>query len=103
MKTKEELKALKEEGKILNKKFRALSDDELTEVTGGQFDPDGGPGGYNLEDYLGGYNFGPCSERGCYTVSNVCLCPLCGKLRSDGVVYSCQDGPQRGLYPVPCN
>ena len=90
MKTKEELNEL-------NKKFHALSDDELTEVTGGQFDPDGGPGGYNLD----GYNSGPCSERGYYTVSNACLYPLCGKLRDDGTVCSCQDGPQRGLTPSP--
>ena len=103
MKTKEELNALKEEAEALHKKFHALSDDELTEVTGGQFDPDGGLGGYNSDGYMGGYNFGPCSERSCYTVSNACLYPLCSKLRSDGVVYSCQDGPQRGLYPVPWN
>ena len=75
---------------------RAVSDDELTEVTGGQFDPDGGQGGY-----MSGYNFGPCSERGYYTVSNACLCPLCSKLRDDGTVCSCQDGPQRGLTPSP--
>ena len=80
---------------------RAVSDEELEKVTGGQFDPDGGQGGYNSDGYMGGYNFGPCSERGYYTVSNACLYPLCGKLRDDGTVCSCQDGPQRGLTPSP--
>ena len=75
---------------------RAVSDEELEKVTGGQYDPDGDQGGY-----MGGYNFGPCSERGYYTVSNACLYPLCGKLRDDGTVCSCQDGPQRGLTPSP--
>ena len=84
-------------------KKNVLSDDELENVTGGQFDPDGGQGGYNSDGYMGGYNSGPCSERGCLMISNSCLNPLCSKLRNDGVVYSCQDGPQRGLIPVPCN
>ena len=35
MKTKEELNALKEEVKTLNKKLRELTDEELSQVTGG--------------------------------------------------------------------
>ena len=35
MKTKEELNALKEEAETLNKKLRALSEEELAQVTGG--------------------------------------------------------------------
>ena len=35
MKTKEELNALKEEVKALNRKLHELTDEELTEVTGG--------------------------------------------------------------------
>ena len=35
MKTKEELSALKEEAKALNEKLSALTDEELTQVTGG--------------------------------------------------------------------
>ena len=35
MKTKEELSALKEEVETLNNKLRALTDDELAQVTGG--------------------------------------------------------------------
>ncbi len=35
MKTKEELNELKEEVETLNRKLYALSDDELTQVTGG--------------------------------------------------------------------
>lgn len=35
MKTKEELKALKEEVEILNEKLAELSDEELKQVTGG--------------------------------------------------------------------
>ena len=40
MKTKEELNALKEEVKTLNEKFRELTEDELTQVTGGVISPD---------------------------------------------------------------
>ena len=36
MKTKEELNALKEEVKALNKKLAELTEEELAEVTGGQ-------------------------------------------------------------------
>ena len=39
MKTKEELNALKEEVEALNTKFAALSDEELTQVSGGQSEP----------------------------------------------------------------
>ena len=40
MKTKEELNALKEEVKNLNRKLKELSEDELIQVTGGVgFDP----------------------------------------------------------------
>lgn len=35
MKTQEELNALKEEIKVLNKKFAELTDEELAQVTGG--------------------------------------------------------------------
>ena len=79
-----------------------LTDDEMEKVSGGQFDPGGGQGGYDSDDFTGGYNSGPCSERGYYMVSNACLNPLCSKLRDNGVVCSCQDGPQRGITPSPC-
>ena len=39
MKTKEELNALKEEVKALNKKLRELTDEELAQVTGGEYLP----------------------------------------------------------------
>ena len=39
MKTKEELNALKKEVEILNKKLAELTDDELTQVTGGNWWP----------------------------------------------------------------
>ena len=39
MKTKEELNELKEEVEALHKKFHALSDDELENVTGGKKAP----------------------------------------------------------------
>ena len=38
MKTKEELKALKEEVETLNKKLAQLSEEELTQVTGGNIE-----------------------------------------------------------------
>lgn len=87
--------------KINAKEYKAveLSDKELAQVSGGKFIQ----GNYDTDDYMSGYNFGPCSERDCLMISNSCLNPLCSKLRNDGVVYSCQDGPQRGLIPVPCN
>ena len=37
MKTKEELNALKEEVEALNKKLHELSDEELAQVSGGQY------------------------------------------------------------------
>ena len=37
MKTKEELNALKEEVETLNKKLRELTEEELAQVTGGQY------------------------------------------------------------------
>ena len=37
MKTKEELNALKEEVKTLNKKLNELNDEELAQVTGGDW------------------------------------------------------------------
>ena len=37
MKTKEELSALKEEVETLNKKLHELTDEELEQVTGGQY------------------------------------------------------------------
>ena len=37
MKTKEELNALKEEIEILNKKLHELNDEELAQVTGGDW------------------------------------------------------------------
>ena len=40
MKTKEELNALKEEVEALNKKLAELTDDELTQVVGGNWWPD---------------------------------------------------------------
>ena len=46
MKTKEELSALKEEVKTLNKKLAELSEDELKQVTGGAY-----PSPKVVEDY----------------------------------------------------
>ena len=40
MKTADELNALKEEVKVLNKKLAELSEDELAQVAGGSFDSD---------------------------------------------------------------
>ena len=40
MKTKEELNAMKKEVKTLNEKFRELTEDELTQVTGGVISQD---------------------------------------------------------------
>ena len=39
MKTKEELDTLKEEVETLNKKLRELTEEELAQVTGGQYYP----------------------------------------------------------------
>ena len=47
MKTKEELNALKEEVEALNKKLHELTDDELAQVTGGQY-----PSGTTYGDFL---------------------------------------------------
>ena len=41
MKTKEELNALKEEVETLNKKLAELTEEELNQVTGGDYSPDG--------------------------------------------------------------
>ena len=40
MKTKEELKELKEEVETLNRKLHELSEDELAQVTGGTAEPE---------------------------------------------------------------
>lgn len=48
MKTKEELHTLKEEFESLNRKLAELTDNELTQVTGGNWWPDYyGDGAYN--------------------------------------------------------
>ena len=43
MKTKDELNALKEEIKDLNKKLAELTEEELTQVSGGALEPPVGP------------------------------------------------------------
>lgn len=43
MKTKEEINALKEEIKDLNKKLAELTEEELTQVSGGALEPPVGP------------------------------------------------------------
>ena len=50
MKTKEELKALKEEVETLNKKLAELSEEELSQVSGGVL-PDGGKIVFGLSSF----------------------------------------------------
>ena len=54
MKTKEELNAIKEEVKEVNKKLAELTEDELISITGGLIvrNPDGSPYGVNPEELL---------------------------------------------------
>ena len=50
MKTKEELKALKEEAETLNKKLHELTEEELAQVSGGVL-PDGGKIVFGLSSF----------------------------------------------------
>ena len=54
MKTKEELNALKEEVEALNKKLHELTDEELEQVSGGEFEPHAHTEHPDIQRYLSG-------------------------------------------------
>ena len=65
MKTKEELNALKEEVETLNKKLAELTEEELNQVTGGDY-----PNWYNKDFIIGPWD--PASYQPAQTITTRC-------------------------------
>ena len=71
MKTKEELNALKEEAEAVSKKLSELTNEELSQVTGGRVLGDEPRGTINPEvDYCNNYFYDPIDPNGPHLCKN---------------------------------